>query len=136
MVVALLLATSGLLTCRGTTEPFHLAYLPGSWQWVSSRDVRSQQTHTPSTEGHTARLQFISDSERSGTFVYTRDGQTAVQGRYDIGFEDAPGNDFVRLSESIDFLTKSAWIAVGSDTLRLDGVMELGYNSVYARIHE
>jgi len=66
--------------------------------------------------------------------VYSRDGALAVQDSYGIAFEDAPGNDFIRLNASVDYLREFAWISVGTDTLRLGGVMEMGFNSVYARI--
>ncbi len=125
-----------IAACSASTEPSHLTHLPGAWQWVSSLDVNSQELHTATTEGFTARLRFISDDERSGTFIYTRDGSAPVQGRYSIGSEDAPGNDFIRISTSIDFLTEYAWIAVGSDSLRLGGVFEGGFNSRYARVRD
>ena len=67
-------------------------------------------------------------------FRYSRDGALVVQDSYVIASEDAPGNDFIRLYASIDFLRESAWLTVSADTLRLGGVMELGFNSVYARV--
>jgi hypothetical protein len=136
VLLALLLVVPALAGCRDAAGPNHLSNLPGVWQWVSSTNVTSGQVHTPATEGYTARLQFVPDRERAGAFVYSRNGTTAVQGRYDIGSEDVPGNDFIVVSSSIDFLTEAAWIGVGSEALRLNGVFELGYNSLYARVHE
>jgi hypothetical protein len=123
-----------VLSCARSTEPSHLANLSGVWAWVASVDVRTQQRHTPVSEGFTARLQFVPETQRAGTFVYSRDGALAVQDSYGIAFEDAPGNDFIRLNASVDYLREFAWISVGTDTLRLGGVMEMGFNSVYARI--
>ena len=127
-------AALGTVTCSGATEPSHLANLPGIWEWVASSDVQTQEVHTPVSEGFTARLEFLSDGERQGMFVYSRDGNAVVQDQYAIAFEDAPGNDFIHLQASIDYLKEFAWITVGGDSLRLNGVFELGFNSVYVRV--
>jgi hypothetical protein len=104
------------------------------WEWVASVDVRTQERHTPASEGFTARLEFTPETQHAGTFLYSRDGAVVVQDSYGIAFEDAPGSDFIRLNASVDYLREFAWLTVGADTLRLGGVMEMGFNSVYARI--
>ena len=124
------------LGCSQSTQPSHLTNLPGVWEWVASVNVQTQERHSPESDAVTALLEFTAQTERAGMFRYFRDGQVAVEDRYDIAFEDAPGNDFIRLNASIDYLTESAWISVGADTLRLNGVRELGFNSVYARVRE
>ena len=108
--------------------------LAGTWRWVSSFDVRTQVVHTPTTAGYGATLQFTPESARSGTFTYTRAGGHQVTGRFAIGSEHAPGNDFVVLEPGIDYLARNAWVAAGSDSLHLGGVMESGYNSRYVRV--
>ena len=117
------------------TRPYAPAErLAGTWRWVSSFDVRTQVAHTPATTGHGATLQFTAESARTGTFTYTRAGSLPVTGRFEIGSEHAPGNDFVVLQPGIDYLARNAWVSAGSDSLYLGGVMELGYNSRYARV--
>ncbi|MGI8842901.1 MAG: hypothetical protein ACR2HZ_04310 [Gemmatimonadaceae bacterium] len=68
--------------------------------------------------------------------IYVRSGTAPVTGQFRIAFEDAEGNDFITVEPGFDFLTRNAWIAAGSDSLRLDGVFEHGYNSTYVRIAE
>src|SRR5438093_6424025 len=127
-----------VLSGARSTEPSHLYYPnpAGVWEWVASVDVQTQQRHTPASDGFTARLEFIPETQRAGTFRYSRDGALVVRDSYGIAFEDAPGNDFIHLNASVDYLRESAWITVGADTLRLGGVMELGFNSVYARVRQ
>ena len=96
--------------------------LNGSWRWISSFDVRAGQINTPATAGFEATLRFTADSARSGGFVYTRTGRESITGRFSIAYEDVPGNDFVVIDRSIDFLTRYAWVAAGQNTLRLDGL--------------
>lgn len=128
-----------LTACGSPSEPALERYAPaprldGSWRWVSSLDVRTGQLHTPATAGFEATLRFTADSARSGEFAYARTGQDQTSGRFSIAYEDSPGNDFVVLERSIDFLARNAWVAVGDDSLRLGGVMESGFNSTYARV--
>jgi hypothetical protein len=125
--------------CGSPSEPIREPYAPaqkltGSWRWVSSLDVRTGQRHTPATAGFEATISFTADSALAGAFVYARTGQGPITGRFSIDFEDSPGADFVVLEPSIDFLSRNAWVAAGRDTLYLGGVMELGFNSLYARV--
>ena len=122
-----------VLGCARSTEPT-FRNPAGVWEWVSSVDVQTQQQHTPASDGFSARLEFIPEAHDAGMFRYSRDGALVVQDSYVIASEDAPGNDFIRLYASIDFLRESAWLTVSADTLRLGGVMESGFNSVYARV--
>ena len=141
---ALLLALLGLAptswSCSPSPVDVPLPYAPaealtGRWQWVSSLDVKTQQLHTPESEGYQADLQFIAESTRSGRFIYRRsDGSKVVEGSFGIGSEDAPGNDFIVLTDSIDFLREYAWVGAGPEVLWLGGVYELGFNTRYARI--
>ena len=110
--------------------------LAGAWRWISSTDVESGEVHLPTTEGYDARLTFAPDGDRAGTYRYARVGGEAalvVDGRYTVSYEDAPGNDFIGIDSPIDFLDEAAWIGLGSDTLRLGGVFESGYTTLYAR---
>ena len=135
-VARLLLSIACCASCGSPSGPTRYApaeSLNGSWRWVSSLDVRTMQLHTPTTAGFEATLGFAADSARSGTFTYTRTGQSPVAGRFSIYYEDAPGADFLVLERGVDFLSKSGWLGVGKDTLHLGGVMELGFNSTYAR---
>jgi hypothetical protein len=90
--------------------------------------------HTPATAGFEATLRFQATGPREGTFTYARSGQPPVAGRFSVASEDAPGNDFVVIEPGIDYLARTAWLALGPDSLRLGGVMELGYNSSYGRV--
>jgi len=108
--------------------------IAGTWRWVSSFDVKTQKLHTPATEGFEAELHFDAASSHEGAFTYRRVGQPAVQGRFGISSEDAPGRDFITVEPGIDFLERNAWIAAGTDSLHLGGVFELGYNSRYVRV--
>jgi hypothetical protein len=107
--------------------------LAGTWRWVSSLDVNTQQLRTPATEGFGAELQFRPQTRTSGTFTYRRDGEEPVDGVFSIWFEGAPGNDFIVPEPGTDFLARNAWVAAGANDLHLGGVMELGYNSSYVR---
>ena len=133
-VAAFLLAAAGCGS--GPSEPLYAPAerLAGTWRWVASLDVRTQAVHTPATAGYQATLRFTPESPRGGTFTYARDGGVPLTGRFDIASEDAPGNDFIVLTSGIDFLRRNAWLSVGTDSLQLGGVMELGYNSRYARL--
>ena len=134
-ICSLILAVSG---CGGgPAEPERYApaeALQGTWRWVSSLDVKTQQLHTPASDGVEAELAFAADSELEGSFAYRRTGAPEVTGRFGISSEDSPGNDFVVLDQSIDFLESHAWLAVGPDSLWLGGGMEGGYNSRYVRV--
>ena len=132
--LSLLLVAAG---CEGT--PVSAGYGPaaalnGSWRWVSSQNVTTQQLHTPATEGFQATLTFTATSGWEGTFTYARTGAAEVKGTFSISSEDAPGNDFVAIGSPIDFLNETAWITASADSLRLNGVMEGGYVSNYARV--
>lgn len=117
------------------TRPHAPAYaLEGTWRWVSSLDVRTQAVHTPGTAGYGATIRFVPEGPHAGTFTYVRAGAAPVQGRFGISSEDAPGNDFVVLEPGIDLVKRNAWLTVGRDSLRLGGVMELGYNSTFGRV--
>lgn len=113
----------------GTTS----AAVEGSWEWVRAVDVQTREVHTPQTEGYEATLTFAPSGEREGTYRYARLGGVEVRGRYGIGYEHEPGADFLSVDAPIDFLTESAWLTAGGDTLYLGGVMELGYEVVYVR---
>jgi hypothetical protein len=133
-----MLSTALVTACGGPSAPTRGTYAPaqrldGTWRWVSSLDVRTGQVHTPARDGFEANLHFTADSARSGAFAYARVGQTPTTGRFSVVSEDTPGNDFVVLDRSIDFLSRTAWVAASPQVLRLDGVMELGFNSSYAR---
>lgn len=108
--------------------------IAGSWQWVRSLNVETTEVSTPSSAGFVARLTLVPESGSSGTFTYVRSDAPPVTGQFQITFEDAEGNDFITVEPGFDFLVRNAWIAAGTDSLRLDGVFELGYNSTYARI--
>jgi hypothetical protein len=108
--------------------------LVGSWRWVRSIDVKTSDIHTPASSGFEASLEFAAESERSGSYVYTRSDAARISGKFTIGSEDAPGNDFISIDHPIDFLTQNAWIAASADSLDLSGVREGGFNSTYARV--
>ena len=108
----------------------------GTWQWIRSVNVRTTEVSTPSSAGFVATLTLVAESGSSGTFAYLRSGAPPVTGRYQISFEDEEGNEFITVEPGFDFLTRNAWIALGMDSLRLDGVFELGYNSTYARVSD
>lgn len=132
--LSLLLVAAG---CEGT--PLSRDYGPaaglnGTWRWVSSQDVETQQMHTPATEGFEATLTFQAIGGWEGTFTYARAGAAAVKGSFSIASEDAPGNDFVVIDTPIDFLNETAWVTATADSLRLNGVMEAGYASTYVRV--
>lgn len=110
--------------------------LHGSWRWVRSLDVSTQQLHTPATDGFEAVIRFTALTPYSGTFAYSRTGQATVEGVFGISYEDAPGNDFITLEPGIDFVVRNAWVAAGRDSMWLGGVFEGGYNSMYARVHD
>lgn len=134
---SLLLAVAGCQENPAEPERYAPAEgLEGAWRWAYSVDVSTQQTHSPSADGFEAELTFIADSERAGSFLYQRTGAPEVTGEFSIGYEDAPGNDFLVLDHSIDFLESHAWLAAGPDSLWLGGVFEGGYNSMYARVSE
>lgn len=135
-VVALVLVLAAAGCADPPTEaPYAPAeQLDGVWRWVSSLDVNTQELLTPDTEGFEAELRFTAVSGTEGTFTYRRSDGTEVSGTFGIAYEDAPGNDFIVLEPGIDFLERNAWLGAGPDTLRLGGVMELGYDSRYARV--
>jgi hypothetical protein len=101
---------------------------------VRSEDVKTGAIHTPSSTGFVATLRIVAESPRAGRYTYARAGSPSVAGTFTIGSEDAPGNDFITIDTAIDFLSRNAWIAAGQDSLRLQGVFELGFNSTYARV--
>lgn len=108
--------------------------IAGRWIWVSSFHVQTQELHTPSSTHFDAELRLEARSSHTGAFTYLRSGAATTSGTFTIGSEDAPGNDFIVLSQPIDFLKRNAWMSVFAvDTLRLAGVMEAGYNSKYVR---
>jgi hypothetical protein len=125
-----------IASCNDTTTPrwAPAEVVAGSWQWVRSVDVRTAGIHTPSSDGFQASLVLVAESARAGTYTYSRVGASPISGNFTIGSEDAPGNDFISIDQPIDFLTQHAWISSGLDSLRLNGVFELGFNSTYARI--
>jgi hypothetical protein len=140
-VAGALLVGAGLAGCRGgpaeapaAASAAPAARLAGTWRWVSALDVRTQAVHTPASAGFGATLEFRPDAPRAGAFTYARAGRPPVTGRFSLGSEDAPGNDFIVVEPGIDFVARAAWVAAGRDSLRLGGVMELGYNSTYARV--
>ncbi len=108
--------------------------LEGTWSWVRSVDVNTLDLHTPGADDFQAELVFVADSEREGSYVYRRTGAPEVNGRFGIGSEDSPGNDFIAIDHPIDFLESHAWVVAGTDSLWLGGVFENGYNSLYARV--
>lgn len=110
------------------------ARLAGRWEWVSSQDVQSGALMTPRTEGRMAELRFSRRSASSGTFRFVVSGADTVYGTFGIGFEDVRGHDFIFVEPSIPYLSWSAWLAMGDDSLRLGGSMERGFDSTYARI--
>jgi hypothetical protein len=124
--------------CSEATEPkarwAPAERIAGTWNWVHSLDVKTGQTATPETTGSSGRLTFAALSEREGTFVFERPGAEPITGSFGIASEDAPGNDFITVSTSFPFITRSAWVAAGADSLRLDGGFEGGFNSTYARV--
>lgn len=126
-------------SCSGPATVTNLQWAPaqraaGEWQWVRSLDVRTLDVRTPATEGFDATLVIIATSDRDGTYTYTRTGSSPVAGAFAISSEDGPGNDFVSIDTPIDFLTRNAWITSSADSLRLGGVFESGFNSVYVRV--
>lgn len=128
-----------LTACQqGPAEPRYEAAdaLAGRWHWVSSLNVETQQILTPASEGFEAELTFTVETDGEGTFTYVRTGAPDVVGEFGIASEDASGNDFIVISQSIDFLRQYAWLAAGPDTLNLGGVMEGGYNSRYVRVQQ
>lgn len=133
---ALLLAF--LIGCgKPTAAERQPAYrVAGTWQWVRSLNVETAEVSTPASAGFVATLTLVAVSGSSGTFTYVRSGAPAVTGQFQIAFEDSDGNDFITVEPGFDFLTRNAWITAGSDSLRLDGVFEHGYNSTYVRIAE
>jgi hypothetical protein len=108
--------------------------IEGTWRWVRSLDVNTTHVHSPASAGFEASLTVVAESNRSGTYTYARAGAPPVAGRFTISFEDAPGNDFISIDHPIDYLTQNAWVSAGPDSLRLNGVYELGFNSTYARV--
>lgn len=133
LLLVLAIAAAG---CADT--PTEAPYAPaedleGVWHWVSSQDVSTQDLLTPATEGFEAELRFTAVTGTEGTFTYSRSDGTEVSGTFGIGYEDFPGNDFIVLDQSIDFLERNAWVGAGPETLLLGGVMEMGYNSRYSR---
>jgi hypothetical protein len=133
-----LLLLAFLIGCEKTTAPDRQPAVgaAGTWQWVQSLNVRTTEVSTPSSAGFVATLTLVAESGSSGTFTYLRSGAAPVTGHYQISFEDEEGNDFITVEPGFDFLTRNAWISAGTDSLRLDGVFELGYNSTYARVSD
>ena len=133
-----LLLLAVVIGCGKTTAPDRQPAIraAGTWQWVESLNVRTAEVSTPSSAGFTATLTLVAESGSSGTFTYLRSGAPPIAGHYQISFEDEEGNDFITVEPGFDFLTRYAWIAVGTDSLRLNGVFELGYNSTYARVSD
>lgn len=133
-----LLLLAFLIGCGRTTAPDRqpAVHAAGTWQWVQSLNVRTTELSTPSSAGFVATLTLVAESGSSGTFTYLRSGAAPVTGHYQISFEDEEGNDFITVEPGFDFLTRNAWISAGTDSLRLDGVFELGYNSTYARVSD
>ena len=110
--------------------------IAGSWQWVRSVDVKSGRTITPNDTGFSAAITFVATSGREGTYVFQRTGGEPISGSFSITSEDEPGNEFITVSASFPFITENAWVAAGSDSLRLGGVFEGGFNSTYARVKQ
>jgi hypothetical protein len=108
--------------------------IEGTWRWERSVDVKTAEVHSPASAGFEASLTVVAESDRSGTYTYARAGASPVAGRFTISFEDAPGNDFISIDHPIDYLTQNAWVSVGPDSLGLNGVYELGFNSSYSRV--
>ena len=101
---------------------------------MSSYLVQTQELHTPSSTHFDAELRLEASFSHNGAFTYLRSGAATTSGTFTTDSEDAPGNDFIVLSQPIDFLKRNALINVlAVDTLRLAGVMEAGYNSKYVR---
>ncbi len=108
--------------------------ISGRWEWVRAQHSQTGVLVTPGSAGFSAEIEFVRESPSTGTFRFTRTGGPTVEGRFDIGSEDVPGNDFIIMEPGIEFLTRAAWISAGSDSLRLGGVFESGYNSTYGRL--
>lgn len=133
LAVALLVACTGQPTQpTGTWDP--ASRLAGRWEWVWAQDVVSGTVSSPETAGFTAELEFVRTSPSTGTFRFVRNPADTVLGTFDIGSEDSPGNDFILIEPSIAFVQRAAWLAVGSDSLRLLGVFESGTNSTWSRM--
>jgi hypothetical protein len=123
--------------CKSSTESS--TYQParsleGSWRWVSSLHLSSNTLHTPQSEGFEATLRFDASTGTVGRFLYSRTGASATEGQFGIGYEDAPGNDFITLQPGIDYLQNAAWLTVTATDLILDGSLEGGYRTRYMRI--
>lgn len=138
-VLAVLIACAALSVTGCAERPTQPAWDPaqrlaGQWAWVRSQHSQTGVVVTPSGAGFSAQLTFVRQTATSGTFVYSRIGGDTIEGSFGVAWEDAPGNDFIVIEPSIDFLTRAAWLAVGSDSLRLGGVFEGGYESIYGRV--
>jgi hypothetical protein len=133
LLVMLVLATACASPPTSEVPNAPAQRLHGSWRWIAAVDTRTGQFITPAAAGFDAELQFTAESDRSGTFTYRRIGQPDIHGVFSIWSEHAPGNDFITIEPTFDFVTRNAWVAVGRDSLFLGGVFELGRNSTWAR---
>ena len=135
---ALICAAAMLFACGEDAtgvDPWEPAYvLEGTWQWVSSLDLSSDELHTPESTGDEASLTFEASSSHSGTFVYSVTGEEDVHGDFGIATEDSAGPAFIAIEPGIAFLASHAWIAVDAERLLLSGSTSPRYESTYVRV--
>lgn len=68
-----------------------------------------------------------------GAFEFRRGAELVASGSFEIGYEDAPGNDFVTWNPSFGDFHGQQWLTVWSDSLRLVDAADEGLESVWVR---
>lgn len=117
-------------------EPLSAHDLRGTWKLVSVLERESGVERRWPIDRFTPELRFEPTSNTEGDFVYWRTDGLDVRGRFDIAWEDAPGNDFIVMEPGIDHLERSAWVTLFRDTLRMNGVMDGDDVTHYVRVSD
>lgn len=111
------------------------AEIDGTWTWVQSVDRATGAVLTPDSEGYTATLQLLveADDPTAGGYEYRLAGEVVASGEFGIGYEDAPGNDFIAWSPPFHAFHPQQWLTAWSDQLRLVDATMGGYEVTWAR---
>jgi hypothetical protein len=125
----------GLTACsNGVVDPTWPPDVDGTWEWeYTLRRSAEEEVQSPATEGFTAQLTLIVDGWQ-GAFEYSKDGDVVVVGRFGIGYEDAPGNDYIVWEPAFGSFHDQQWLTlIVGDSLRFADATVGGYESMWAR---
>jgi hypothetical protein len=127
-----LVSSAGACPREGTPPPAAPRDIRGTWDWVRSVHRVTGEVHSPATEGLSAELVLTGDPD-AGRFEYRRRGAVVASGRFETGWEDEPGNDFVHWYPPFSFHHTMQWLAVGTESMRVEDADTGGYVTTWSR---